>query len=426
MASSGRFHSKPWSFLYFCLCKSPTPVSLPVLDTIIFSQSTPFQPLFWVYTDHDNHISRRSISRLSLDDVVKACFQTLSKKTGDEKVCFLVYGRERRLVSLLQLWNVRARGEGLEGVQVCKVKGKQMQEWVYLQEWRGKGGASEVSKRLLEAYFTEVTPSTDSLLNTHITSLTSTILQVLESVHSGSVLYLRLNYLVELGNSYLDSHQPWLLYCEECVMSPGVMKVMKEEIEEEVAMEEVRPRKEGKEGGKTRVVGSRQDPKLAVVTLSPHHFPRVGAIPRQKPIRQGSKRPPPPRPSLSRSISRGASASHSCILPSVDLDQTEPSIQPLSGTENTSKLVSPSIESRRNPVNEPTEVSLQAILQREQSKNMSPRVKFGHKDVGTPALEEELEVGGNKEEMMPVMMENTGKGHLGSRAESPDIKYPLT
>ena len=423
--------SKPWTFLYSCLSKSPAPLQLPVLDTIIFSTTSALRPLHWVYTDQEHYVRRKNISKLSLDDIIKSCVQSLAPPTsslfskgklGDRKVCFLITPQGRKLVSLLQLWNVKMRSEEewVEGVQVCNVAGRPFDEWVYFQTWTDKQGSSAVTKRLLEAYYTEELTSTEEELNKRVEETTNTVVQVLETTHS-PVLHLRLSYLVERGTSYSDARMPWLLFAEECLMSPAPPSVPREP---DPVSEPELPQLQCSELRSTvSVLTAKQDPKLAVVTLSPEHFPQVG--PRAKP--SPDTRPSPnrnkrttQRPSLSRPQTRGGSTSHSCVLPSApDLDSADFTVLP-ADSSSLSMLVSPHVEIRTNQVSEQAEVSLQAILQREQSKTLSPRVKIGHRDVGTPAIEENA-ADNHPGDALPTVVES-GRKRPASRAESPDVK----
>lgn len=171
------------------------------------------------------------------------------------------------------------------------------------------------------------------------------------------------------------------------------------------------------------VLPTKQDAKLAVVTLSPEHFPQVAPRPKPSP----DTRPSPnrnkratQRPSLTRPLTRGGSTSHSCVLPSApDLDSADLTVLPVDSS-NLSILVSPHVEIRVNQVSEQAEMSLQAILQREQSKALSPRVKISHRDVGTPAIEEDL-ANKHSAEGLPTVVES-GRKRPVSRAESPDVK----
>lgn len=426
--------AKSWTFLYSCLAKACAPVLLCVLDTIIFSATTALRPVYWVYTDQDHCVRRKSIAKLTLDDVIQACAAASSSnsKLSEDKVCFLISRQGRKLVSLLQLWNVRMRAqeEWLEGVQLCSVAGRPLDECVYFQTWSGKQTGA-VTKRLLEAYYTEETASTEEELNQRIEEATKTVLAAMETAHGSAVLHLRLSYLVERGNLHSDARIPWLLFSENCVMSPSPPAPSLVAREPDAVPET--PSLLQSTGLRSTVSGlmNKQDARLAVVTLSPVHFPQVANRP--KPLPDSHHRPSPnrskrtaPRPSLSRPLTRGGSTSHSCILPSSDMEQADLTVLPASYSSN---IVSPGVEIRTHQVAEKTEVSLQAILQREQAKTYSPRMKISHRDVGTPAPEEELadrlpHSRERQEETLPAVLESSGrKAAGGSRAESPDIKY---
>jgi len=425
---------KSWTFLYSCLAKACTPVLLPVLDTIIFSATVPLRPVYWVYTDQDNCVRRKSIAKLTLDDVIKACADSLSAskgKLGERKACFLISHQGRKLVSLLQLWNVRMRSEEewVEGVQVCSVAGRPFDDSVYFQTWSGKQTGA-VTKRLLEAYYTEEAPNPEEAVNNRIEEATKTVVAAIEAVHGGPVLHLRLSFLVERGTMHLDARIPWLLFSESCVVTPSAPAPPVVFREPELVFEPQLLRSTGLRST-VSALANKQDARLAVVTLSPVHFPKVATRPKVLP--DSHSRPSPnrskrtnPRHLLSRPATRGSSTSHSCIMPSTDMDQADLTVLPASYSSN---IVSPGVEIRTNPVSDKTEVSLQVILQREQSKAYSPHVKISHRDVGTPAPEEDIagRTPGSRERRentLPAVLESGGrKAAGGSRAESPEIKY---
>ena len=317
----------------------------------------------------------------------------------------------------------------MEGVQVCSVAGRPFDDSVYFQTWSGKQTGA-VTKRLLEAYYTEEAPNPEEAVNNRIEEATKTVVAAIEAVHGGPVLHLRLSFLVERGTMHLDARIPWLLFSESCVVTPSAPAPPVVFREPELVFEPQLLRSTGLRST-VSALANKQDARLAVVTLSPVHFPKVATRPKVLP--DSHSRPSPnrskrtnPRHLLSRPATRGSSTSHSCIMPSTDMDQADLTVLPASYSSN---IVSPGVEIRTNPVSDKTEVSLQVILQREQSKAYSPHVKISHRDVGTPAPEEDIagRTPGSRERRentLPAVLESGGrKAAGGSRAESPEIKY---
>lgn len=68
---------KTWSFVFDSLNSSNCPLLLRVLDTIVFRQQ-PWGPRYWIFTDQDNFVRKRGISKLRIEDIVGACVQSIN------------------------------------------------------------------------------------------------------------------------------------------------------------------------------------------------------------------------------------------------------------------------------------------------------------------------------------------------------------
>ena len=70
---------KSWFFVFDALNSLSCPLLLRILDTIVFSKGPPWKPKYWIFTDQDNFVRKRGISRLTIDDIVKACIQSMNR-----------------------------------------------------------------------------------------------------------------------------------------------------------------------------------------------------------------------------------------------------------------------------------------------------------------------------------------------------------
>lgn len=68
---------KTWAFVFDSLSSSTCPLLLRILDTIVF-RPQPWGPRYWIFTDQDNFVRKRGISKLRLEDIVRACVQSIN------------------------------------------------------------------------------------------------------------------------------------------------------------------------------------------------------------------------------------------------------------------------------------------------------------------------------------------------------------
>ena len=260
-------------------------------------------------------------------------------------------------MSFAGLWSLKTHPDtSIEVLQVYQIAGKSFDEYVYYHSLSLAPRSSLVSKRLLDLQYAEEVACSEEAVRRRIEEDTDAVVTVVQSYHSLPVAYLRLSYLVERGDFCVEARVPWLMFAEECIVGPSD-RPRQIQLEAGPVVRRKQAMVRGKSRAQRRVASIHEawkpDPQLSVITLSSIHHPKpsnnrhkcaheILADLRDRQARYKAYRSVPVD---QQSLLRRTATSHSCVLPSVDPDQTDSSVYRSSEeTEKSPKFYGDSVD----------------------------------------------------------------------------------